>query len=329
MSRAWNGEALVTELSALLGDTSTAFQALVLGWLNDVTSEISTVHDWPYHKVIGKKKLTASAELQDLEVAAPGAPSVAIAAGGSLTVSTAFKVLVTFAQANGVETKSGTASATVTTAGANLSFNVTSIPVSTESLVTQRKIYLKKGSGKYYYHSTISDNVTTTALIDTETTSTIEAPDFPAIRKLIGSPWCESPNFYLQPRDEDQLRLLTAGAFSVGVPEYFAPKGDNSIVLYPKPTSAYDLFFNYYRQPFRLYNADDSIPDIPFNLKPVLKAGVIALGYEYRERAQADVKRAKYEQMLENAGNAYDNMAEISYSVVDVSGNTDGIIVGG
>jgi hypothetical protein len=329
MSRSWNGSSLVTELSALLGDTSAAFQTRTLGWLNDVISEISTTHDWPYHKVIGKKKLTVSAELQSLEVSPPGAPSLAITAGGALTADTVYSVLVTFVQANGVETIAGTASANITPTGSDLTINLSAIPVSGETLVTQRNLYLKKGSGKYYYHSRVSDNTATTAAINSDVTSTIEPPDYPSIRKIVGAPWSESPNFVLDAQDEDQLRFISGGAFSTGVPEYFAPKGENSIVLLPKPGVAYDLFFNYYRQPFRLYNAEDSFPDIPFVLKPVLKAGVIALGYEYRDRAGQEIKRAKYEQMLQNSANQYNNLAEISYSVVDVVGNTDGFVVGG
>jgi hypothetical protein len=328
MSRSWNGSSLVTELSAFLGDTSAAFQTRVLGWLNDVISEISVAHDWSFHKVVGQKKLTAGQELQSLEITPPGAPSVAIAAGGSLTDASVYSVLVTFGQENGVETKAGAASANVTASGANRTVNITSIPVSTETLVTERNLYLKKDSGKYYYHSTIFDNTSASASIDSDTTETIEPPDFPAIRKIIGAPWCGSPNLYLAAKDEDQIRQIAGGQFSSGTPEYFSPKGEDSIVLYPKPSTSLDLFFNYYRSPFRLYNAEDSYPDLPFNLKPVLRAGVVALGYEYRDRAGADVKRAKYEQMLDNAGSNYENLAQVSYAVRDVSGNVDGFVIG-
>jgi hypothetical protein len=328
MSRSWNGSSLVTELSALLGDSSAAFQSKVLGWLNDVISEISTVHDWPYHKVVGQKKLVSGQELQSLEIAAPGAPSVAIANGGSLTTTSVYTVLVTYGQANGVETIAGTASANVTATSPNLTINVTAIPVSSETLVTERNLYLKKDSGKFYYHSTIFDNTSTSASIDTNTTSTVEPPDFPSIRKIVGAPWCQSPNFILDSQDEDQLRLIAGGSFSSGTPEYFAPKTENSIVLFPKPNSSYDLFFNYYRSPFRLYNADDSYPDLPIVLKPVLKAGVVALGYEYRERESAPTKRAMFEQMLDNAANKFNNLADVSYVVTDVVGNADGFVVG-
>lgn len=327
MSRSWNGSSLVTEFSTLLGDTSAAFKSKVNDWINDVISEIANVHDWPYHKTLGRKKFTSGQELQALEISAPGAPSVAASTGGSLTADTAYYVQITFGQDNGAETVAGTASASVTPTGSDLTISASSIPVSTESLVTKRYVYLKKGSGDYYRYSTIGDNSTTTTTITADTSSTIEPPDHPTIRKVEGSPWMESPNFVLQQRDEDQLRITAGGGFTSGQPEYYAQKGESSFVIYPKPNSAYEVFFNYYRQPNRLYNSSDSTPDLPFVLKPVLKAGVIALGYEYREREGADIKRARYEQMLDNAGSNYSNLAEVSYSVTDVIGNADGFVV--
>jgi hypothetical protein len=329
MSRSWNGSALVTELSALLGDTSTAFQARVLGWLNDTINDVGSRHDWGFHKVKGKKKLASGTEEHSLEISAPGAPSVALSAGGSLTADSACYVLVTFAQANGVETIAGTASSSVTPTGANLTIDVTNIPVSTESLVTQRHLYLKQGTGKYYYHSTIFDNSTTTASIDEDTTDTTEPPDFDSIRKVSGNPFFEgSPSHRLIYKSEDQLRLMVEGTFSSGSPEFFTFKDVNAIVTYPIPSSTLDLSFNYYRNPFRLYNAEDSYPDLPINFKPILKAGVVALGYEYRDRAGQVEKRQTYENLLQTAITNYGRDAEVEYTVRDVYGSPDGFEVG-
>jgi hypothetical protein len=306
----WNGSSLVTELSALLGDTSTAFQARVLGWANDVIFDIGTRYDWSYFKTKGKKKLTASQEVQPLEITAPSAPSVAIAAGGSLTVDTSYYVLITFAQDNGVESLAGTASAVVTTSTGNLTINVTSIPVSTESLVTSRKVYLKKGSANYYLYSTI------------------EPPDYESIRKISGGLFFESsPQSYLRARDIDQLRLFAQGQFETNNPEFFAPIGASSVIMYPLPTSGLEVSFYYYRNPKRLYNVSTSQPDLPVSLKQVLKAGVIAMGYEYRDRDGQETKRQNYELLLSDAFTRLGKGHEIEYVIRDVYGNSEGFEV--
>jgi hypothetical protein len=324
----WNGSSLVTELSALLGDTSTAFQARVLGWANDVIFDIGTRYDWSYFKTKGKKKLTASQEVQPLEITAPSAPSVAIAAGGSLTVDTSYYVLITFAQDNGVESLAGTASAVVTTSTGNLTINVTSIPVSTESLVTSRKVYLKKGSANYYLYSTIADNSSTSTSITADTSSTIEPPDYESIRKISGGLFFESsPQSYLRARDIDQLRLFAQGQFETNNPEFFAPIGASSVIMYPLPTSGLEVSFYYYRNPKRLYNVSTSQPDLPVSLKQVLKAGVIAMGYEYRDRDGQETKRQNYELLLSDAFTRLGKGHEIEYVIRDVYGNSEGFEV--
>lgn len=329
MSRSWNGSKLVTELSQVLGDTSTAFQTRVLGWLNDVTFDIATRHDWGYHKTKGKKKLVASQELQDLEITAPGAPSVAIAAGGSLTADTVYSLLVTFVQSNGVESVAGIASSDVTPTGADLTISLTGIPVSIETLVTSRKIYVKKGSADYYYHSTISNNVDTTASIASDPSSTIEPPDYEAIRKISGNLFFEAgPSTYLQARDIDQLRLFAQGQFESNNPEYFAVIEPNSAIFYPLPSTSTDVSFYYYRNPFKIYNAETSQPDLPIYLKQVLKAGVVAMGFEYRDRDGSESKRSNYEAMLSDAISRYGREFQGQYAIRDVYGNPDGFEVG-
>lgn len=136
MSRSWNGSSLVTEFSQFLGDNSTAFQSKVLGWMNDIQADIASRHDWPYFKTKGKKNLVADEEVQELEISPPGAPTVALSAGGSLEEDSVYSVLITFCQDNGVETVAGAESASVTATDTDATIDITSIPVSSESLVT-------------------------------------------------------------------------------------------------------------------------------------------------------------------------------------------------
>lgn len=328
MSRSWNGESLVTEISALLGDTSTAFKARTLGWLNDVIFDISSRHDWGHHLTKGKKLLTASEEFQSLEITPPTAPDVELDADGDLSAGSVYKVLVTFAQANGVETLAGDESEEIECDTANKTILVTNIPTSIETLVTARNIYLSKDDGPFYFYDALDDSETSIT-IDEDTDSLVEAPDYEAIRRLKGSPFFEDgPSAYLAHRDYDQLRLMAQGQWSVGSPEYFSPIESNKIALYPIPSNEYDLSFAYYRTPFRLYNSKESQPDLPIYLKPVLKAGVIALGYEYRDRAGQELKRANYENALVDAINRGGRVANIEYTVRDVYGNFNGVEVG-
>jgi hypothetical protein len=329
MSRSWNGESLVNEISALLGDTSTAFKTKVLGWLNDGIFDISSRHDWGHHLVKGRKLLTPSEEFNSLEITPPDAPNVALATGGNLSNGSAYKALVTFTQDNGVETQAGDESDAVTCDTSSKTVSVTNIPNSFETLITGRKVYLSKDDGPFYLHTTIADTNTTSLTIDSNTDSTIEPPDYESIRRLKGSPFFEeSPSIYLEYRDYDQLRLLVQGQWSEGNPQYFSPIESNKIALYPIPGSEFDLSFSYYRTPLRLYNDADSQPDLPIYLKPVLKAYAIAAGYEYRDRAGQELKKANYENALVDAINRGGRVANIEYTVRDVYGNLNGMEIG-
>jgi hypothetical protein len=330
MSRQWNGEALVNELSSLLGDTSAIYKTRVLGWLNDTIFDISSRHDWGHHLVKGKKLLALGEEIHSLEIAPPVCAKVALTIGGNLSPQGAYSVLFTFVQDNNIETVAGASSSTITATDDNKTISITEIPTSDESLVTKRNVYLKKDDGKFYFHSQIADNFTTTYTITTETSSVIEPPDYEAIRRLKGSPFFEDGvrSNYLEYRDIDQLRKLAQGVWAKGNPEYFSPIESNSITVYPVPSVDMEVSFNYYRTPFRLYNISSSQPDLPIYLKPALKAGVIALGYEYRDRAGQELKRANYENALVDAINRGGRVANIEYVVRDVYGNFNGIEVG-
>ena len=329
MSRAWNGDSLVNELSALLGDTSAAFQVKVLGWLNDTIFDIATRHDWGHHLTKGKKILASGEESHSLELGSPEACTVALATGGTLSENSKYSVIVTYVQANGVETPSGAASSVLTMTGATLSMSLSAIPTSLESLVTKRNVYLQKDDLGYFLHTTIDDNFTTTLTISDATSSVIEPPDYEVIRRLKGSPFFEgNPSNYLIYKDIDQLRLMAQGQWQTGTPAYFSPVESNSISTYPIPSSDLEVSFNYYRNPFKIYDSINSQPDLPIYLKPALKAGVIAIGYEYRDRAGQEIKKANYENALIDAINRGGRVANIEYSVRDVYGSFDGFEVG-
>jgi len=323
MSRAWNGSSLETELSALLGDTSTTFKARVLGWMNDVQQEISDSHDWNFLIRRGEKILTALSEQQSVLTAAPTAASVAQSAGGTLTDAGVYNVYVTFVESNGLETAAGTASADVTISGTTQQIDVTAVPVSPEPLVTQRKIYLQLDGGSILFISTINDNTTTIATILADATSTIQAPDYDGMRKFRGNPFFESSN-QLEQRSLDDLRLKFEGVVPSGTPEFWAPLADNEIFFYPSPSSALTLKYYFHMRPPQIVSSVDSQPLLPVEFKPVLKAGVIALGYEYRDRAGQEGKLNNYHLLLSKAQRDYSEKARGRNTIRDVVGDTDG-----
>lgn len=324
MSRSYNGLDLETEFSELLGDTSTSFKSRVTGWINDIHLDMMSRHDWNFLKVKGTKLLVASQEEQQLNVPEPGAATVALAAGGTLTDGSTYNVYITFVESStGYETRAGTVSADITTTTGNQTIDVTAIPVSTEGLVTSRKVYLQKDGGDILFHQEIADNVTTIATITADTASLIEAPDYIGIRRIDGNPFIESSS-QLQYRDIDQLRLLFQGTFSTGTPDLWSPLSESKILLYPLAASALILSFYYIKLPPRIYASADSQPFAPIYLKQVLKAGVIAMGYEYRDRDGQQEKRLNYETLLSNAISDVGSPKRVAARVRDVVGGSDG-----
>jgi hypothetical protein len=329
MARSWNGKDLLDEFTALLGDTSSIFRKRCLGWLNDVQADIATRHDWGYHLTKGKKRLIERQEMQSLEINPPAAPTLILTGGGELAPNATYRVLITLEKEGGAESQAGTPSEPVITDSTNLSLEVFDIGISDEDTVSARRIYLQKNNGEFFLAGRLEGNFNQSFKITKDTASTIEPPDYEAIRKLKGAPFFESPpSRTLVHRDIDQLRLMFEGAFTVGNPEYFSPLAPNVIVTYPLPADGLEVSFNYYRFPRRIYDSVDSQPDLPINLKQALKAGVVAMGYEYRDRAGQETKKANYENALVDAINRGGRVADIQYFVRDVYGGLSGFEVG-
>lgn len=324
MARKWNGLALQTEFSELLSDTSTTFKARVSDWINDILEEVTDSFDWPQMRVSGNKILTALGEEQDLFLTPPGAPTLAALAGGALTDGSSYKVLATYLQGvSGVESKAGTESAANIPTGANLSITVSAIPVSTNTLVTARKIYLQKDSGDWLLYSTIADNTTVTTTIIANATSTArQPPEDHMIRKIHGDPFLTSSQ--LTEKGLDQLRLLFQGTWGSGSPLNYGMISNTRILLYPPPSSALTLKFNYYRRIPHVYPTADSIPEFPSWIKPALYLGVKWKGREYRERSERMQDFEAYWSKTKELFSTYGKPRQGRSRVRDVVGTIDG-----
>lgn len=82
--------------------------------------------------------------------------------------------------------------------------------------------------------------------------------------------------------------------------------------------------YYFYKTPKRLVAASDSIPDMPHWLKPVLKAGVLSMGYEYRDRDGQESKLQKYEELLSRSISDMGSPSRDNTRVRDVVGDADG-----
>jgi len=318
----WNGSDFIDELSAKLGDTSTTFEARVLIWLNDGIKDIATRHNWSFLRVKGKKVLTAAAEEQDLSLGTPSAPTLAALAGGSLVASSVYKVLVTFYESTTKhESVSGTPSGAITPSGGNLSITVSAIPVSSDPLVTERRIYLSKDGAAYYYYSTISNNTSTTTTITAPTTSTESPPDEHSIKCLDGNPFIENSR-QLDFVSREQMIMAIGARFASGTPQSWCDLQEEKILLYPKPSTALTLSFYYYRIPRRVYNTISSVIDIPEWLKPDLERYVVWRGFEYRDRDGQESKQSNYETMINQTISQKGTLKKTPRRVRDVIGNT-------
>jgi hypothetical protein len=294
----WNGADLLSDFSAELGDTSTAFQTKVLRWINDGIREISTSHNWHFLREKGKVILASGQDTHSIILTTPSAPTLAALAGGSLEDGGSYKVLVTFYESVAkVESRAGTASAAIVPTGANLSITANSVPVSASTLVTSRRIYVSKDGAAYFYYGEIANNTATTATITAETSSTVQAPDFDAIHMIDGDFWLEDDRI-LEGYTVQRLRFETNGAVSDGTPSIWAPVNEHEIVVYPKPTSNTTASFYYFKLPAQVFNSSDSQPQIPAWLFDTLYSYVIWRGYAYRDRDGKESKKINYIESL-------------------------------
>jgi hypothetical protein len=326
---AWNGKDFIDDLSTKLGDTSNSFKSKVLEWTNEGLKDITSRHNWAFSRVLGKKVLTASQATQDISLGQPTVVSVAAASGGSLTADSAYKVLVTYYEGVAeVESIGGVASASVTPTGANLTIDVTSIPVSGDPLVTARKVYLSLAGGNYYLYSTISDNTSTTLSITADVTvagvrDVLRAPRSHAIRSLDGNPFLSGTRT-LRYIPLTQIIDSTWATNTSGTPDYWSDEQEEKLYLYPKPSSALTLSYYYYKIPTEVTYSLVSFFDVPEWLRPDLDRFVTWKGYEYRDRNGQESKINNFEQMLDKTISKKGAQKKVPRRVQDVVGDSDG-----
>jgi hypothetical protein len=294
----WNGLDLVNDFSVDAGDTTPAFKTKIMRWINDGIKEIATSHEWPFLREKGKVLLTADSDTHSIVLAKPSAPTIVLAAGGSLTLATVYKVVVTFFEAqSGVESIAGEESSTVIPVGSNLSLSLSAIPVSTCPLVTARKVYVSKGGGNFQYHGMISDNVATVYSVTTNPTSSSTPPEENAIYKIDGEFYLED-NRVLKGTSLQDLIYQASGRNTAGTPVMWTPINHEEIQVWPVPTADTVASFHYFKIPPKVFGTVLSIPQIPSWLYDDLRNYVSWRSYDFRDRAGKESKKLNFEQGL-------------------------------
>jgi len=321
----WNGLELQTELADLYNDDRPATLLKISKFIRKAEIEIAKAHTWPNLRVKGQKILTAGAEEVTLYIDPPSAPAVALAADGSLEAGIVYSVLVTFYETDGlipVESKKGTVSTSLTTTSINKKIQLTGIPVSTDPLVTKRRIYLKKGSGKYKLERTIDDNITTTVTISDDTTSEIQPPENHNVQKLDGKPFIEN-EWQLKSMSPQQLRLEFEDSYeeNQGTPEYYAALSYDKLLVYPTSSGSKTLSFYYFKRPRGIYPDAESIPEIQPELSEVLEAFVEWKSFQFKDRSGRIAARNYYDYALTEAISKYGKADKNSNTIRDVTGS--------
>lgn len=324
---AWNGADLVSDFSSELGDTSSAFRLKVLRWVNEGIRDIATSFNWPFLREKGKAILASGQDTHLIILSEPTAPTLAALAGGTLTDGSSYKVLVTFYEGEAeVESKAGDESAAIVPTGADLSITVSSIPTSSSTLVTARRIYLSKDGAAFKLYSTISNNTATTTTITANTTDTTEPPDQHVIGRIDGDFFIPGDRV-LQGYTIQRLRFETNGVSSNGTPNYWAPFNQEQILVYPTPTSNTTVEFYYFKIPARVFDSSSSQPQIPAWLYDDLYNYVIWRGYAYRDRDGKESKQINYKQGLRETISRKGGAVKRSGRVRSITGDSDGYAV--
>ncbi|MGE3608009.1 MAG: hypothetical protein AB7I27_00375 [Bacteriovoracaceae bacterium] len=312
MSSIWNGNALLTRFVQKYGLSDTTSTARVLEWMNEIQEDICTDYNWPFLKFKMKKQITSSDQEIDISPQIPSAPSVALAAGGSLTTDTACYVKVTFVifdeaqkEFSSIESEASAASSVATPTGSNLKLSLTNIDTfdgstSVKPTVIHRRVYLKQGSGNYYLAATIEDNTTTTLEISTNPTSTIEPPEYSLVANLSGEdPVIEGSNIRLYESKLNDLIAYDPALSTSGTPQYYVRTSPRRILIYPKPSSTITISYWVYRKPSRIFSDTDRVLQLDPSFKPLLDAGVTWKGYEYKDSDGQEGKLSNYETLKE------------------------------
>ena len=345
MSRSWNGKALIDEITTRLWDTSAANQSRVREWINDIQNDLVSDLALDLFKFKLKSRFPTEVEQFSINPQKGTAPTAAIAAGGSLTEDSVYKVLTTFIiwdeqQRNYIESEASSVSGTVTATAANKTIDLTAIDTydgdtTVKPATIWRRVYLQvstdSGStfGEPLFIQDIEDNTTTTLSITAESTSVITPPSDSEIDHMASdNPRNISTGRWLQKQSMDHVQRWDPNG-STGTPDSFDHIGPTDIFIYPAlESTATDAQRTYvywvHRRPHEIFYDVDREMDLPISAKKALVEGVIWKGYEFRDRDRTEQKLNNYQIFKKEWQNKMTREKTRPGVVRDINGDTYG-----
>lgn len=321
MAGIWTGSNLITRYCEKYGFRGTNAQTRVGEWITEIQEDICACHNWASLKFRLKKYVASGTQEVDISPEIPSAPTVAVAAGGSLTASTAYYVKVTFLlfgedarEYSSLESEPSAVSAVATTTVTDKQIDLTSIPLYSGSTnvrptTIHRRVYLRTGTtGFFAHHSTITNNTATTLSITTNTTSVIEPPEYSLVQNMTDEdPYIEANGVTLSKESLDNILKYDPNLSTTGTPQSYARLTKTKIFLYPRPSDNITLSYWVKRIPARVFNDSDRIIQLDHDLKKVLDEGVDWKGKAWKQDSQASEILSNYEAMkLDAIGNKGD-----------------------
>lgn len=92
-----------------------------------------------------------------------------------------------------------------------------------------------------------------------------------------------------------------------GVPQYISLAPSNEIIIFPTPDKAYELVYEYYRNPVDLSLYDD-VPTIPREFKHIIVDGALYYAYQFRgDNQSSQMSQAKFMEGIKYMRSLYIN----------------------